>query len=176
MLIRPATMDEVPALNALIVRSARALSEGFYTPEQTDAVTREVFGVDTQLVRDATYYAVEEEGVIVACGGWSQRGAVCGGDGAKMGDDRLLDPARDAARIRAFFVDPGHARRGIGRALLQHCAAAAANEGFTRLELIATLPGAPLYAAAGFVPGEHFELQLSSAAVPVIRMHRAVAV
>lgn len=173
MLIRPATLDEVPALNALIERSALALSAGFYTPEQTAAVTREVFGVDTQLVRDGTYYAVELDGVLAACGGWSMRDAAYGGDGAKAGNDRLLDPARDAARIRAFFVDPAFARRGIGRALLRHCVQAAVRAGYQQLELTATLPGVPLYEAAGFVRGAQIDLSLSGVTVPVIRMHRS---
>jgi len=177
MKIRPARMQEVPLLNALIERSATVLSAGFYTDAQTRAVNREVFGVDTQLVADGTYYVVEEDGAMVACGGWSKRSTPYGADHAKTEPDALLDPAVDAARIRAFFVDPAHARKGIGRALLRHCAAAAADAGFTRLELTATLPGVPLYAAEGFTPVHEIAHRMSDGTiVPFLKMERACRV
>jgi GNAT superfamily N-acetyltransferase len=173
--IRPATLTEVPLLNEIIATSAQALGTGFYTPEQSAALTREVFGVDTQLIRDGTYFAVVRAGVVVACGGWSRRAAPYGGDQAKRGADRLLDPRTEAARIRAFFVTPSCARQGIGKALLAHCADAAAAAGFTRLELTATMPGVPLYRAAGFTPLEPLELTLAGGVrVPLLRMERAV--
>ncbi|MGZ3183670.1 MAG: GNAT family N-acetyltransferase [Telluria sp.] len=175
MKIRPATLDDVPALNALIALSGVALSAGFYTREQAEAITREVFGVDTQLVRDGTYYRVDEGGELVACGGWSKRSTPYGGDHAKTEPDALLDPARDAARIRAFFVHPGHARKGIGRMLLEHCASAAREAGFARMELTATLPGEPLYLAAGFAQIERFVLPLpSGVAVELVKMGKAL--
>lgn len=148
--VRPATRADVPALNILIAASARALSVGFYTPEQIDAAVSYVFGVDTQLVDDGTYYVVELDAEVVGCGGWSRRGALYGGDQRPMEEARNLDPAKDAARIRAFFVAPAWARRGIGGRLLDECRRAAEAEGFTSLELMATLPGVPLYERYGF--------------------------
>src|SRR5262249_48777516 len=149
MRLRAAEFADVPALQALIVRSARALSAGFYTPEQAEASIRYVFGVDSQLLHDHTYFLIEEGGEIVACGGWSRRRTLFGGDQAKSGPDPLLDPATEPARIRAFFVDPGMARRGLGRRLLDACVEAASAAGFRALELVSTLPGEPLYLACG---------------------------
>jgi GNAT superfamily N-acetyltransferase len=172
--IRPALPSDIPALQALIERSALGLSAGFYTPEQTAAVTREVFGVDSQLVADGTYYAVEQGAVIVACGGWGMRSTAYGGDQSKTAPDRLLDPATEAAKLRAFFVDPAMARRGLGSLLMRHCAAEAAAAGFRMLELVATMPGVPLYTALGFTPVETFELMLGGGRIPVplTRMRR----
>lgn len=173
--VRAALAADVPALQVLIERSARALSVGFYTQQQTDALTREVFGVDSQLVEDATYLVIEADGVIVACGGWGRRSTSFGGDQAKSAPERLLDPATEAARIRAFFVDPAMARRGLGNMLMHHCARQAAAGGFGRLELVATMPGEPLYRALGFVVAERFDLVLGQGVrVPVARMRRAV--
>ncbi|HEX9166554.1 MAG TPA: GNAT family N-acetyltransferase [Gemmatimonadales bacterium] len=149
-IITPATEADIPLLNALIERSGRELSRGYYTPAQTEAALKYVFGVDSRLVADGSYLVVREREEIVACGGWSRRRTLYGGDQRPMGRDELLDPAKDAARIRAFFVAPEHARRGIGRLLLEACAAAAREAGFRRLELMATLPGVPLYEACGF--------------------------
>ena len=125
-------------------------SAGFYTPEQIEAAVTHVFGVDTGLVDDGTYYIVESEGQLVGCGGWSRRGALYGGDQRPMEQAPRLNPATDPARIRAFFVAPGWERRGIGSRLLAVCRAAAEAEGFTTFELMATLPGVPLYARYGF--------------------------
>jgi GNAT superfamily N-acetyltransferase len=174
-LIRPATAADITALRALIERSAAALSVGFYTREQTAAVTREVFGVDSQLLADGTYFVVEAAGVIAACGGWGKRSTGFGGDQAKSAPERLLDPATEAARIRAFFVEPAWARRGLGSLLMKHCAAEASAAGFGALELVSTLPGVPLYRVLGFTDVESFDLQLSSGVrVPVVRMRRPV--
>ena len=150
LVVRPATRADVPALNTLIAASARVLSMGFYTPEQIDAAVTYVFGVDTGLVDDGTYYVVETGGQMVGCGGWSRRGALYGGDQRPMEPAARLDPAIEPARIRAFFVAPGWARRGIGGRLLEECRAAAETEGFSSFELMATLPGVPLYARYGF--------------------------
>ena len=148
--VRPATREDIPQLNVLIAASARALSAGFYTPEQIEAAVTHVFGVDTGLVDDGTYYIAESEGQLVGCGGWSRRGALYGGDQRPMEQAPRLNPATDPARIRAFFVAPGWERRGIGSRLLAVCRAAAEAEGFTTFELMATLPGVPLYARYGF--------------------------
>lgn len=149
--IRPARLDEVAALNRLIAESARALSRDHYTPPEVEALIRHVFGVDSQLLADGTYFVIEVEGRLAACGGWSHRRTLFGGDQAKDAADPSLDPARDAARIRAFFVHPDFARRGLGRALLAHCEDEARRHGFRRAELMATLPGVPLYRALGYV-------------------------
>ena len=172
---RLAEHADIPALEALIALSGRALSVGYYTPSQADAITRHVFGVDTQLIDDATYFVIECDGRIVACGGWSKRRTLFGGDKAKDGPDPLLDPATDPARIRAFFVDPSVARRGLGRQLMDACVAAARAAGFHSLELAATLPGEPLYLASGFAVLERFELELPGAIrVPLTRMGKGI--
>ena len=171
--LRPALPADVPRLEALIVRSGIELSAGFYTPAQAAAITEHVFGVDSQLIADGTYFIIERDGVPVACGGWSKRGTLFGGDRAKRGADPLLDPAQEPARIRAFFVAPEAARQGLGRQLLRHCSTEAAAAGFKALELAATLPGVPLYAAHGFEVGEQFELALpGGVSVPLARMRK----
>ncbi len=173
--LRPVLEADLPVLRALIERSATSLSVGFYTQQQTESVTREVFGVDSQLVADGTYYAIESDGAIVACGGWGKRSTSFGGDQAKSAPERLLDPATEAAKIRAFFVDPARARRGLGSMLMTHCAAQAAAAGFGMLELVSTMPGVPLYRALGFIEIEPFDLLLARGVrVPVVRMRRAV--
>lgn len=171
--LRRATWDDVPELQALIARSGRELSVGFYTPEQADAITRHVFGVDSQLIEDGTYFAVCSSDAIVACGGWSKRRTLFGGDQTKTGSDPLLDPTTEPARVRAFFVDPSHARRGLGRELLAECVREARAAGFTSVELASTLPGEPLYLACGFAVVERFEITLpGDIHVPLIRMRR----
>lgn len=175
MQFRPATRDDIPALEALIVRSARGLSAPFYSEAQAEAAIAHVFGVDTQLIDDGTYLVVERDGVPVACGGWSRRLTLYGADRTKREPDRPLDPANEPARIRAFFVDPAAARQGIGRRLLAACTSAAVAAGFRALELIATLPGEPLYAALGFTALERFDVPTpGGVAVPVVRMRREV--
>lgn len=150
IIIRPATLDDVPALQALIPESVRGLGAAYYTPQQIESGIRYIFGVDTQLVADGTYFAALDGDQYAGCGGWSKRRTLYGGDQMKAAEDNLLDPARDAARIRAFFVHPNWARRGIGRRLIEVCERAAYKEGFRRMELAATLPGEPLYAAMGY--------------------------
>jgi predicted N-acetyltransferase YhbS len=173
--IRVAQPSDVPVLQELIARAARGLSVGYYTPAQTEAAVRYVFGVDSQLIADATYFVVEQGGSVVACGGWSRRRTLFGGDQAKSDVDPLLDPAIESARIRAFFVDPRLARQGLGRLLIEECTRAARAAGFRSLELVATLPGEPLYAAAGFTVVERFELALpGDVGVPVARMRRVL--
>ncbi|SHG97471.1 GNAT family N-acetyltransferase [Massilia sp. CF038] len=173
--IRLAHADDKSALNALIKKSGIGLAAGFYTEQQAEAITREVFGVDSALVEDGTYFAIEAQGRIVACGGWSRRATDFGGDQAKSGTDRPLDPATEPARIRAFFVDPDMARRGLGSMLLDHCTGAAARAGFKALELVSTMPGEPLYLRYGFRPLERIELPLSGGVVVALtRMRKEI--
>jgi GNAT superfamily N-acetyltransferase len=173
--LRLATIRDVPALVELIPLSARALSRGFYSAAQTEAAIRYVFGPDTRLISDGTYFVAEEAGVLAGCGGWSRRRTLFGGDQMQDGDDGLLDPLADAARIRAFFVHPAFARRGIGAAILRACMDAARAAGFARLELAATLPGVPLYEAFGFQGRERLDLELPEGVVlPILRMERSL--
>jgi GNAT superfamily N-acetyltransferase len=153
--LRRATLDDEPVLHGLIARSIRALGAGDYTGAQIDAALRGAFGVDTALIRDGTYFvAVTDTDEIVACGGWSKRRTLFGSDARTERDETSLDPRTDAAKIRAFFVDPAYARRGIGRAILERSEAEAANAGFTSFELMATLPGVRLYEKCGYMAGE----------------------
>ncbi|HMK86048.1 MAG TPA: GNAT family N-acetyltransferase [Steroidobacteraceae bacterium] len=147
-------------LVTLIARSARGLSVGDYRPSQVEAALRGAFGVDTQLVDDGTYYVAEENGIPVGCGGWSFRATLFGSDARAGRDTALLDPRTQAARIRAFFVEPTEARRGIGSLLLERCEREARSRGFSRVELMATLPGVKLYAARGYVGTERVRYDL----------------
>ncbi|MFL5734516.1 MAG: GNAT family N-acetyltransferase [Chloroflexia bacterium] len=148
--LRLATTNDIPALRELIPASVRALSENYYTPAQIESALVHIFGVDTQLIEDSTYFIAESDGQIVGAGGWSKRKTLYGGDQTKGQADPLLDPSHDAARIRAFYVHPNFARRGIGRRLMQACEDAARQAGFKKMELGSTLPGEPLYTAMGF--------------------------
>lgn len=160
--LRLATFEDIPDLKKLIPASARALSRNYYSLEQIETALNEIFGVDTQLISDGTYFVAEAGGTIVGCGGWSKRQTLFGGDAAKSeSGDKLLDPAQDAARVRAFYVHPEWARRGVGRQILQACEDAAGNAGFTKIELVATMPGEPLYSAMGYKVSEQTELQMS---------------
>jgi GNAT superfamily N-acetyltransferase len=173
--LRLARRDDVPTLERLIERSVEQLGAGWYSAEQIASALRFMFGVDTQLVDDATYYVVEDGGGVVAAGGWSGRRTLFGGDQWKHEADLPLDPATEAARIRAFFVHPGSARRGLGRMLFDRCVADARTAGFRRVELMATLPGEPLYRALGFMEEERAELPLPDGVrIPLVRMSRAI--
>lgn len=171
--IRVATAEDAPVLRALIEASVRGLQAGDYTPEQIEGALGSYLGLDSTLISDGTYFAVEAgaPGAIVACGGWSRRKTLCGADARPDRDDSLLDPATDAAKIRAFFVHPEWARRGIGSLLLTHCEAVAAEEGFTRFEMGATLTGVPLYRAHGYEERERMELPLAEGGrLPIVHM------
>ena len=176
--LRIATMAEVPALNALIAISARELSAGFYSPRQIDALLTHVFGVDTELVNDGTYFVIEDEVAAtgpVAVGGWSARRTLYGGDQSKRGKDPRLDPSVEPARIRAFFVHPRWARRGLGRRIYAECETAARAANFRSFELMATLPGEPLYTALGFDVVERVAVRLpGDVEVPLVRMQRHI--
>jgi GNAT superfamily N-acetyltransferase len=158
--LRKATLNDLPILEKLIALSARTLGAQDYTAEQIEAALRGAFGVDTQLILDGTYLVAECEGEVVGCGGWSRRRTLFGGDKSTTRDSGLLDPGAEAAKIRAFFIHPEHARRGIGRALLERCEAEARAHGFSRCELMATLPGARLYAAFGYGAGDPIQYEL----------------
>lgn len=170
-IIRLATFQDIPQLQQLIALSARGLSAGYYTQAETESAIKYVFGVDTQLVTDRTYFVIEDGGVIIACGGWSKRNTLFGGDQFKTEADPLLDPQKDAARIRAFFVHPDSARRGIGQMLINACEAAAIENGFSKMEMGATLPGVPFYAKMGYFELENIKLPLPDGEVMgIVRM------
>ena len=170
-LLRLATDSDIPALETLIVISARALMAPYYSPAQIEAAIGPVFGVDHQLIRDRTYFVAECEKLLVGCGGWSRRKALFGGDLHRAGEDVLLDPRYDSARIRAFFTHPAWARRGIGRSILAASESAIRASGFHRVELVATLAGEPLYATFDYSPGERYEVAISgNLTLPVVRM------
>jgi GNAT superfamily N-acetyltransferase len=174
--IRKATLDDAPALEILIAASVRRLQTADYTAEQREAAIGEVFGVDTRLILDGTYFVVEAAEQIVACGGWSRRKTLFGSDRVPGKDDAWLDPEVDAARIRAFFVHPDWARRGIGTRILRTCEDAALAMGFRRLELASTLTGIPLYRAHGYLDGEPIEVPLrTGGSLPVLRMTKVLA-
>jgi GNAT superfamily N-acetyltransferase len=149
--LRKALSADIPQLRALIERSARGLSQDDYRPAQIEGALRGAFGVDSQLLADETYFLVEDEGMCVGCGGWSYRATLFGGDARGGRDAAVLDPNTQPAKIRAFFVDPDHARRGIGSMLLEHCEREARAHGFRAVELMATLPGVKLYSVRGYL-------------------------
>ena len=172
--IRAAVPDDVAHLTDLIARSATALSRGFYSDAQAAAALAHVFGVDSQLVDDGTYLVATVAGALSGCGGWSRRAKLFGGD--QLGEaGALLDPATAPAKIRAFFVHPDFARRGVGTAILDACEAAAAARGFTRCELLATLPGVPFYAARGYVAGAAERHRFDGVDVDFVPMAKALA-
>jgi GNAT superfamily N-acetyltransferase len=150
--LRQATPADIAPLRELIARSIRELGVADYTPEQIEAGLAGAFGVDSALIRDGTYFvAVTEHDEIVGCGGWSRRRTLFGGDARTDRDDGLLDPQTDRAKVRAFFIHPDHARRGLGRRILERCESEAARAGFAGLELMATVPGRRLYEACGYL-------------------------
>ena len=176
IILRKASLDDVPRIEALIARSARGLSAGDYRPAQVEGALRGAFGVDTQLLADQTYFIAEEDGRFVGCGGWSFRSTLFGGDARAGRDSSILDPRAQAAKIRAFFVDPDCARRGIGTLLLERCEREARARGFSRVELMATLPGVKLYAARGYVGAAmvSFDVGLGET-IEFIPMHKVLA-
>jgi N-acetylglutamate synthase-like GNAT family acetyltransferase len=174
--IRKAVAADIPSLRALIDASVRGLQAEDYSPEQIEGALKSVFGVDSQLIADGTYFIAEAKSenaeiVAVGCGGWSKRKTLFGGDQWRERKDSLLDPRVDAAKIRSFFIHPDWPRRGIGSAILKTCEAAAKSAGFTRAEMGATLTGVKLFQARGYVPQESIEIPLANgASLPVVRM------
>jgi GNAT superfamily N-acetyltransferase len=170
---RLAVRADLPELLPLVDAAIGTLLRGFLDEEQI-AASRAIMGLDTQLIDDGTYFVVLAGARIAGCGGWSRRATLYGGDHSAGRDAALLDPAREAARVRAMYTHPAYARRGVGRLILNLCSAAAAAEGFTELELMATMAGQPLYAAAGFVVTEHLTEAAGGAPVPLARMRRSI--
>jgi GNAT superfamily N-acetyltransferase len=186
--IRLAEARDIASLRELIEASVRGLQAGDYSPEQLEGALRTVYGVDTQLISDGTYFAAEATesstefcrgefpaALLVGCGGWSKRKTLFGGDQFAGREDSLLDPAKDAAKIRAFFVHPAWARRGVGGKILEACEAAAVAAGFRRLEMGATLTGVPFYRVKGYVELEAVEAPLGSGfTLPIVRMGKSI--
>ena len=172
---RLAQMEDLPELRNMMTRAIEQLQDGFLSPEQVRA-SHLVMGLDTQLVKDQTYFVVETEGRIVGSGGWSWRATLYGGDDSIVAREPLpLDPATDAAKVRAMYTDPDFARRGIGRMVLGLCEAAARAAGFKRAEMMATLAGEPLYRAFGYLPMEKIEsAPIDGVRVPLLRMEKSL--
>ena len=167
---RLATEDDLVALGALMALAIDTLQRGFLDDRQI-AASRQVMGLDTQLVADRSYFVVEEGGALAGCGGWSRRATLYGGDhSTALRDARLLEPGRDAAKVRAMYTHPQFTRRGVGRLILRLCEDAAVAAGFDRVELMATLSGEPLYRAAGYQEIERTIAQTDLGAVPMILM------
>ena len=160
MIIRKAQMEDREAIQQLIAESARKLSREHYSDTQIEAAIAKVFGVDTTLIEDGTYFVVEIDEQLAGCGGWSKRKTLFGGDQYASRDVDYSDPKTDPAKIRAFFIHPEHARKGIARAILSRCEDEARAEGFRALELMATLPGIEFYKSRGFAPAGTFDLEL----------------
>ena len=185
--IRPAISADIPRLRPLIDASVRGLQSQDYTPVQIESALATVYGVDTQLIADGTYFVAEtssgpnaqessEVPVIVGCGGWSKRKTLYGGDQWTGREAALLDPRHDAAKIRAFFIHPSWARRGIGSLILEACENAAMTAGFTRFEMGATLTGVPLYRVRGYVALENLEVPLADGeSLPIVRMEKKIS-
>ena len=176
--LRLATADDAPALRQLIDSSVRVLQRNDYSPEQMEGALGTVFGVDTQLIADGTYYVAVATGqpgpaLLVGCGGWSKRKTLFGSDHGPNRESALLDPQTDAAKIRAFFVHPEWTRRGIARQILETCEHAARRAGFRRFELGATLTGVPMYSACGYAEVERITVPLANGAtLPVVKMSK----
>ncbi|MEO6582642.1 MAG: GNAT family N-acetyltransferase [Sphingomicrobium sp.] len=172
---RLATLDDRPALVRLIDRSIDQLQRGFLSPEQIVA-SHAMMGIDTELVADGTYFIIEQAGAIAGCGGWSRRATLFGGDhSTELREPRLLNPAAEPARIRAMYTDPDFVRRGVGRLILQLCEQAAAAEGFSQVEMMATLSGEPLYSAAGYTVIAPASYTVAEVTVPLLRMGKALS-
>ena len=170
---RLARVEDLAALNALMELAIGELLKPFLTAPEI-ASSRAIMGLDTQLVRDGTYFVVEENGILAGCGGWSRRATMYGGDVSPGRDPALLDPAKDAARVRAMYTRPAFVRRGVGRMILSCCEEAARAEGFTRAELVATMAGLPLYRACGYQAVERFADDRGGAPVPLARMTKTL--
>jgi GNAT superfamily N-acetyltransferase len=171
--LRKALPEDVPALTELIAASVRGLQTGDYSEAQREGALASVYGVDTRLIADGTYFVGEVDGILVACGGWSKRRTLFGADHFAGREDSLLDPVRDAAKIRAFFVHPEWARKGIGTKVLEACESAASAAGFKKFEMGATLTGVALYQARGYRAVEEIAVPLKSGELlAIVRMEK----
>lgn len=170
---RLASLEDLPALREVMRRAIETLQDGFLSPEQV-AASHKVMGLDTQLVRDGTYFVVESEGRIAGCGGWSWRSTLYGGDESVVSrEPHALDPATDAARIRAMYTDPDFVRQGVGRLVIKLCEEAAMRAGFRRATMMATMAGVPLYAASGYVEADPvITASIDGTEVPLVRMEK----
>jgi len=171
---RLAQRDDLEALKVLM-DAAISENQKTFLDESQIASSRTIMGLDTQLIDDGTYFIVESDGQVVGCGGWSRRATMYGGDQTPGRSAALLDPTKDAARIRAMYTHPMHVRKGIGRLIISLCEEAAKAEGFTKMELVASLSGEPLYRACGFEPYEEIVDDRGGAGVPLLRMRKSLA-
>jgi GNAT superfamily N-acetyltransferase len=170
---RSATRDDIAALTTLMNAAIAELQKPFLDDAQI-ASSRTIMGLDTQLIDDGTYFVVARNGLLAGCGGWSRRATLYGGDRSPGRDAALLDPRKDAARVRAMYTHPSFARRGVGRLILALCEDAARAEGFTRVELMATMSGEPLYRACGYQAVEDVTDDRGGVPVPLRRMRKVV--
>jgi GNAT superfamily N-acetyltransferase len=168
---RLAHRDDLDALRALMDAAISELQKPFLDERQI-ASSRAIMGLDTQLIDDGTYFIVEADGELAGCGGWSRRATLYGGDQSPGRSAALLDPARDAARVRAMYTHPQHTRKGVGRLILSLCEEAVRSEGFRTVELMATMAGEPLYRACGYEPCERVVDDRGGVAVPLLRMSK----
>jgi GNAT superfamily N-acetyltransferase len=171
--LRLAGTEDVPALNVIVRRAIEELQKPYLSPEQISA-SQEIMGLDTQLIEDGTYFVAEASAAIAGCGGWSRRATLYGGDRSPGRNAALLDPAKDAARVRGMYTHPDFTRRGVGRLILSLCEDAARKEGFTRVELMATMAGTPLYRACGYQVIELVTDDRGGVPVPLLRMQKAL--
>lgn len=175
--IRNAMSSDIPVLQVLIEQSIRRLQKNDYSPEQIEGALGHALGLDTQLIEDGTYFVAKVAGqsTLVGCGGWSNRATLFGSDHGPNRQEALLDPDRDAAKIRAIFVHPDWARRGLGSLILEHCEEAARSAGFRHLEMGSTLTGVPLYILKGYRRCESIDVPLPNGAfLPVVRMTKVL--
>lgn len=170
---RLARRDDLDTLRALMDAAIGQLQKP-YLSERQIASSRTIMGLDTQLVDDGTYFVIEDRSEVAGCGGWSRRATLYGGNQTPGRDAALLDPARDAARIRAMYTHPQHTRKGIGSLIISLCENAARAEGFQRMELMATMAGEPLYRACGYLPLEMVSDSRGGEAVPLLKMYKTL--
>lgn len=174
--LRLATLADVAALEELIPLSMRVLQAPYYTEMQIQAALGPVTGMDRQLIWDGTYFVADADGRVVGCGGWSKRKSLFGGDAARSTEDTMLNAATDPARVRAFFIHPDWARRGIGRAILEASELAITAAGFSQIGLVATLAGEPLYRVCGYEEAERYEAPMRDGlTLPVVRMNKRIS-
>lgn len=172
---RIATLADIPALRGVMTRAIEQLQSDFLSPAQV-AASHKVMGLDSQLVEDGTYFMVEDGPRIAGCGGWSFRATLFGGDDSVVTrEPARLDPHRDPAKVRAMYTDPDYTRRGVGRLILSLCEAAARDAGFSRVELMGTAAGVPLYESAGYQAAEALQMYpVDGVEVPLLRMQKVL--